>query len=145
MLAYTRARRQALKHIPLPSIPPIKASITLHCHCSCIYATRIPTHRKPKTTQKNACMPPPEPGDAPFNVSPSTAFGNCVRVAHRRPRCNEKIGLFIYAAHFSTHYQPKSRACKQMKASVKAKRIAWPSFWQLDMFLERVFGTALVH
>ena len=117
-----------LRHIPWPSILPMKATITLHCHSSCIHAMRFPTHRNPETTQKNACTPLPRPGDAPFGVSPSPAFGNCMRAAHRHPRCNEKASSFFYVAHFSTHYQPKTRACKQMKTSAKASRHA---FWRI--------------
>ena len=122
MLAYARAGRRALRRVPWPNIPPIKASITLYCHRSCIHATRFPTHCKQETTQKNACRPPPKPGDAAFGVLPSPAFGNCMRAAHRQPRGNEKASSFIYATRFSTHCQPETRACKQMKTSAKARQ-----------------------
>ena len=72
-LVYARAKRRALRCVPSSNILPMKVSITLHCHCSCIHATHSPTHCKPETTQKNACTPFPRAGDAPFGPAQDLA------------------------------------------------------------------------
>ena len=65
-LAYTRAGRHTLRRVPWPSILPMKARITLHCHCSFIYAPRFPTNCKAKMTQKHPCTPPPKARQCAF-------------------------------------------------------------------------------
>ena len=62
-LAYAWAGRRTLTSVPWPSVLHMKASITLHCHRSCIHATRFPIHCKLETTQKNGCTPPPSPSE----------------------------------------------------------------------------------
>ena len=89
ILVYAKAGSRALRRLPWRNIPPIKASITLHCHCYYIHATHFPTYCKLETRQKNACTPLPRPGDAPFSASPGLASGTSFGAAHYCPKCIE--------------------------------------------------------
>ena len=88
-LAYAKAGRRTLRRVLWPNIPPMKASITLHCHHYCIHAMHFPTHCKLETRQKNACPPLPRPGDAPFGESPGPTSGNSFRAVQCCPQCIE--------------------------------------------------------
>ena len=92
-LVHAKARRCALRRVPWPSIPPMKGSITLHCQCYSIHATRFPTHCKQETRQKNACTPLPRQGNAPFGTSSGPTSGNSFGAAHCRPQCIENRAI----------------------------------------------------
>ena len=100
-LAYAKARRRALRRVPLPNIPPMKARITLHCHHYNIHVMHFPTHCKLETRQKYICTPLQRPGDAPFGALPSPASGYLFGLAHYRPQCNENWAIKANLRGFS--------------------------------------------